>query len=149
MVTRFATFGGATELLRPDDPHHSPRPDLDPLSDLISTWIWPNFDPKSPQEVRIGSNLCCLYARIDCAQCRSRMEWTSSADVCAMTLDNAIAAVSLLHACPWSLEPSRAVVNIHMLSIHRSRLQCCTPWHSSFESMRCVYSHRKIKTWRT
>ena len=76
-------------------------------------------------------NLCCLYARIDCAQCRSRMEWTSSADVCAMTLDNAIAAVSLLHACPWSLEPSRAVVNIHMLSIHRSRLQCCTPWHNS------------------
>ena len=38
-------------------------------------------------------------------------------------LEEALAAVSLLHSCPWSLEPSRAVVNIHMLSIHRSRLQ--------------------------
>ena len=30
--------------------------------------------------------------------------------------DNAIDAVSLLHSCPWSLEPYRAIVNIHMLS---------------------------------
>ena len=35
-------------------------------------------------------------------------------------------AVSLLHSCPWSLEPVRAVVNIHMLSIHRSRLQAAS-----------------------
>ena len=35
-------------------------------------------------------------------------------------------AVFLLHSCPWSLEPSRAVVNIHMLSIHRSRLQAAS-----------------------
>ena len=30
--------------------------------------------------------------------------------------DNAIDAVSLLHSLPWSLEPCRAIVNIHMLS---------------------------------
>ena len=37
---RVATFRGATEPLRPDDPHpqtRSPRPDSDPLSDPIST----------------------------------------------------------------------------------------------------------------
>ena len=37
-----------------------------------------------------------------------------------------LAAVFLLHSCPWSLEPVRAVVNIHMLSIHRSRLQAAS-----------------------
>ena len=37
-----------------------------------------------------------------------------------------LTAVSLLHSCPWSLEPVRAVVNIHMLSIHRSRLQAAS-----------------------
>ena len=70
--------------------------------------------------------LCCLCVRIDCAQCRSRMEWTSSTNVCKITPGGASTAVFLLHSCPWSLEPYRAAVNIHMLSIHRSRLQAAS-----------------------
>ena len=86
----------------------------------------------SPEESSIepylfgASKMCCLCVRIDCAQCRSRMEWTSSTNVCKITPGGASTAVFLLHSCPWSLEPYRAVVNIHMLSIHRSRLQAAS-----------------------
>ena len=68
-------------------------------------------------------NLCCLYARIDCAQCRSRtIEQARQGGRCS--IDHS--AVFLLHSCPWSLEPVRAVDDIHMLSIHRSRLQAAS-----------------------
>ena len=79
-------------------------------------WIW----SRRPRTQGVGVDP--FYARIDCAQCRSSLIRESQTDVCWW----ALAAVFLLHSCPWSLEPVRAVVNIHMLSIHRSRLQAAS-----------------------
>ena len=59
------------------------------------------------------NRLCAVSVKID------RVSKTE-----ACSLDHS--AVFLLHSCPWSLEPIRAVVNIHMLSIHRSRLQAAS-----------------------
>ena len=74
----------------------------------------PNLFISSQTVLSICKNrLCAVSVRID------RVSKTE-----ACSLDHS--AVFLLHSCPWSLEPSRAVVNIHMLSIHRSRLQAAS-----------------------
>ena len=43
-------------LMTPTPTPHSPRPDFDPLSDPILTWIWPNSDLLGRFWARIGSN---------------------------------------------------------------------------------------------
>ena len=69
--------------------------------------------------------MCCLYARIDCAQCRPRMvEQAKQEGGGRCSIDRY--AVFLLHSCPWSLEPSRASNDIIMLSTSRSRLQAAS-----------------------
>ena len=89
-----------------------------PKMHFLLSLILRRFPPKKAKCVvsvlSICKNrLCAVSVKID------RVSKTE-----ACSLDHS--AVFLLHSCPWSLEPGRAVVNIHMLSIHRSRLQAAS-----------------------
>ena len=60
-------------------------------------------------------NLCCLYARNRRGAVGAKARMNKLDRRVPQCLDKD--ALSLLHTSPWSLEPSRAIVNIHMQSI--------------------------------
>ena len=60
-------------------------------------------------------NLCCLYARNRRGAVGAKARMNKLDRRVPQCLDKD--ALSLLHTSPWSLEPGRAIVNIHMQSI--------------------------------
>ena len=80
---------------------------------LFSSWAFRHHLPFLLFSLT-AHNLCCLYAmnRRDAVGAKARMNKLDRRVPLCLDQD----ALSLLHTSPWSLEPSRAMVNIHMQS---------------------------------